>query len=155
MNISARSGQGGRTSHVSLHTPDGKFPAPLEILIIDDEPLIRWSLRRGLTQRGHRVAEAGNGPEALRLLSANPARFSVVVLDYRLPDVNHLALLQEIRAIAPQTAVLMMTAYGDTHMREEALALGARVVIDKPFQVKAVISIVEAPPPPSAPLPHA
>jgi len=139
---------------VSVHAPDAKFPSPLEILIVDDEPLIRWSLRRGLTKRGHHVAEAGDRTEALRQLSTHPARFSVVLLDYRLPDVADLALLQEIHALAPDAAILMMTAFGEVHMREEALALGARIVIDKPFQVSAVVSLVESPPP-SHPLPHA
>ena len=99
---------------MSLHPPDGKFPAPLEILIVDDEPLIRWSLRRGLTQRGHHVAEAGDRTEALRQLSTDPARFSVVLLDYRLPDVAIWHCSQEIREIAPNAAVLMMTAYGES-----------------------------------------
>ena len=47
----------------------------------------------------------------------------------------------------------MMTAYGDAPMREEAFALGARVVIDKPFQVNVVVSMVESPPPPTTPPP--
>ncbi len=155
MNFWAGSASRDQTSQVSLHASGGKFPAPLEVLIVDDEPLIRWSLRRGLTQRGHRVAEAGDRTEALRQISAEGARFNVVLLDYRLPDVTHLALLKEVREMAPDTVVLMMTAYGDAPMREEAFALGARVVIDKPFQVNVVVSMVEAPPPPNAPLPHA
>ena len=126
---------------------EGKFPAALDVMIVDDEPLIRWSLRRGLTQRGHRVAEAGNGAEALRPLKADPLRFSAIVLDYRLTDVQDLTLLKEIRQIAPGAAILMMTAFGDAHMRDEALALGVRVVIDKPFQVKDVVSLIESPPP--------
>jgi len=55
--------------------------------------------------------------------------------------------LREIRQMAPASAILMMTAHGDAQMREEALALGARVVIDKPFQVSDVVSLVESPPP--------
>jgi two-component system response regulator (stage 0 sporulation protein F) len=136
-----------RTEIVNVHPTGGKFPAPLDVLVVDDEPLIRWSLKRGLSKRGHRVAEAGNGQDALRQIEADPQQFDVIVLDYRLPDVQHLDLLEQIRRLAPATAILMMTAYGEPATRERAIALGARVVIDKPFQVSDVVSLVESPPP--------
>ena len=125
--------------------------ATADVLIVDDEPLIRWSLRRGLVKRGYRVAEAGDGAGALRELQADPGRFGVVVLDFRLPDSDDLSLLRAIRRLAPTAAVLMMTAFGDRPMRTEAIALGARIVIDKPFQVSAVVALVESPPPPTPP----
>jgi len=121
--------------------------ATADVLIVDDEPLIRWSLRRGLVKRGYRVAEAGDGAEALRQLQIDPGRFGVVVLDFRLPDSDDLSLLKAIRRVVPSAAVLMMTAFGDAPMRDEAIALGARIVIDKPFQVSAVVALVESPPP--------
>jgi DNA-binding NtrC family response regulator len=121
-----------------------KNPSRLVVLVVDDEPLIRWSLCKGLTNRGHQVGEAGSAAEALSLISANPSRFSVVILDCRLPDRKDLSLLRQVRAIVPSSTVLMMTAYGDTGMREEALALGARAVVDKPFQVTEFISLVES-----------
>jgi DNA-binding NtrC family response regulator len=118
----------------------------MDVLVVDDEPLIRWSLRRGLVRRGHRVVEAGGAAEALATLAAEPDRFQVIVLDYRLPDRQDLSLLKEIREIAPGSAILMMTAYGEPQMRAEALTLGVRIVIDKPFQVNAVVALVESPP---------
>jgi DNA-binding NtrC family response regulator len=118
-----------------------------DVLIVDDEPLIRWSLRRGLVKRGYRVAEAGDGAEALRQLQTDPGRFGVVILDFRLPDSHDLSLLRAIRRLVPSAAVLMMTAFGDAPMRDESIALGARIVIDKPFQVSAVVALVESPPP--------
>jgi DNA-binding NtrC family response regulator len=129
------------------------FPAPAHVLIVDDEPLIRWSLRKGLVRRGHDVAEAGDGASALARLTAEPRRFTVVLLDDRLPDRQDLTLLQEIRQLSPTSAVLMMTAYGDSEMRTDAVALGAHTVIDKPFQVNAVVSLVESLP--ETPGPHA
>jgi DNA-binding NtrC family response regulator len=124
----------------------GESRRAIDVLIVDDEPLIRWSLRRGLTQRGHQVAEAGGATEALARLAAEPNRFDVVLLDYRLPDRQDLSLLKDIRKASPSSAVLMMTAYGEPQMRHDALALGARIVIDKPFQVSAVVALVESPP---------
>jgi len=116
----------------------------LNVLIVDDEPLIRWSLRTGLSRRGHLVTEAADGANALKLLSDDPDRFQVVLLDYRLPDRQDLSLLHDVRRTCPSCAVIMMTAFADEHMRAEALSSGARAVIDKPFHVAAVISMVES-----------
>ena len=118
--------------------------ANMEVLVVDDEPLICWSLRRGLRQRGHIVSEAGTATDALKLISAEPNRYDAVVLDYRLPDRQDLTLLADVRHLAPNAAVLMMTAYGDKAMRDEALELGAAAVVDKPFQVDAFVSLVES-----------
>jgi DNA-binding NtrC family response regulator len=125
-------------------------PSTLHVLVVDDEPLIRWSLRHGLVRRGHQVTEAGDAAQALNILSRDPDRFDAVILDYRLPDRQDLSLLTEVRQLAPHATVWMMTAFGDGEMRAEALALGARGVIDKPFQVTTVVSIVESGRPPDA-----
>lgn len=121
----------------------GENPA-VDVLVVDDEPLIRWSLKTGLTRRGHRVTEAADGATALKLVTEHPARFNVVLLDYRLPDRQDLSLLRDIRQAGPTCRVIMMTAFADQSMREEAVSIGALAVIDKPFQVAAVIEMVEA-----------
>ena len=56
------------------------------MLIVDDEPLIRWSLAETLTDSGHSVIEAGDGEAAVRMLTDADRPFDVVLLDYRLPD---------------------------------------------------------------------
>jgi len=122
----------------------GEKPAPLAILVVDDEPLIRWSLREALRSRGHEVATAGTGTEALRAVAADPTHFDVVILDYRLPDRQDLSLLEDVQAAAPDVAVLMMTAFADDDMRVRALARGVRAVVDKPFQVKTFVSLIES-----------
>jgi CheY-like chemotaxis protein len=77
----------------------------LRVLVVDDEPLIRWSLSETLSEDGHVVSEAGDGESALRALTASPLSFDVVLLDYHLPDSHDLALLSTIRQVAPRTAV--------------------------------------------------
>ena len=116
---------------------------PLKILVVDDESLIRWSLRRGLTRQGHDVHEATSAAEALEILTAQ-APFDAVMLDYRLPDRRDLSLLRQVREASPASRVVMMTAYGEPGMREEAQALGARAVVEKPFQVADVIQLIES-----------
>jgi DNA-binding NtrC family response regulator len=115
--------------------------APLRVLIVDDEPLIRWSLAETLADSGHIVAEAGDGETALRFL-ADDQPFDVVLLDYRLPDSNDLRLLTAIRQTAPQSAVIMMTAFGTPEIAHGALALGAYRVVPKPFEVQAMADLV-------------
>lgn len=122
----------------------GEKPARLTILIVDDEPLIRWSLREALRLRGHDVATAGTGAEAMAAVSTACGQFDVVILDYRLPDRQDLSLLDDVRVASPRSAVLMMTAFADDEMRTMALDRGARAVVGKPFQVKSFVSLVES-----------
>jgi len=113
----------------------------LRVLVVDDEPLIRWSLSELLAESGHSVTEAADGASAVRALSGD-GPFDVVLLDYRLPDSNDLNLLSTIRRQMPQSAVIMMTAYGAPEMTSGALALGAYRVVPKPFEVHDLVSLV-------------
>src|SRR5512138_585265 len=113
----------------------------LRILVVDDEPLIRWSMCQVLADSGHDVEEANDGASAVRKLS-NGARFDVIVLDYRLPDSNDLQLLQRIRGLSPDSTVIMMTAFGTPEMVAGALELGAFRVVPKPFDVHDMARLV-------------
>lgn len=113
----------------------------LRVLVVDDEPLIRWSLSEALAESGHSVIEAADGESAIRALHSD-GPFDVVVLDYRLPDSNDLNLLTTIRQRAPNSAVIMMTAYGTPEITGAALALGAYRVVSKPFEVPDLVALV-------------
>lgn len=117
-------------------------PPALRVLVVDDEPLIRWSLVETLTQRGHIVTEAGDAAGARQAFSNRLAQPDVVLLDYRLPDSNDLSLLRSIRHAAPHTQVIMMTAHGTPEILKGALELGAYRVVSKPFAVEDVASLV-------------
>ena len=116
-------------------------PGGFGVLVVDDEPLIRWSLCETLEQAGHEVVEVGDAKSAIRSVSAG-GPFDVVLLDYRLPDSNHLNLLATIRKVAPSTAVIMMTAFGTPEVMTGALRLGAYRLIPKPFEVHEVAALV-------------
>ena len=118
-----------------------KNPPGLRILVVDDEALIRWSLTETLSESGHAVEEAADGAAALRALDEHEP-FDVVVLDYRLPDSNDLNLLASIRRLAPQAAVVMMTAYGTPEVTSGAIALGAYRVVRKPFEMRDLAALV-------------
>jgi two-component system response regulator HydG len=107
----------------------------MRVLIVEDELLIRWSIGETLTSAGHVVLEAADGSSAMSVLRHCPEAVDVVLLDYRLPDSNDLTLLANIRRASPQSAVILMTAYGTPEVTRGALDLGACMVISKPFEM--------------------
>jgi len=111
------------------------------VLVVDDEPLIRWSLAETLTSIGHDVLEAGDAHETLDQLAAGPVP-DIILLDYRLPDSNDLKLLETIRQVAPASPVIMMTAYGTPAVQAGALELGAYRVVSKPFELRELAGLV-------------
>ena len=123
-------------------TPE-KPPAPM-VLVVDDEALIRWALSEGLAESGYLVREAASAAEARAVVADSHTEPLIVVLDLRLPDMADLSLLSEIRAIRPDVPILMMTAHGTADHAAEALRLGARAFIAKPFDVRDVVRQVGA-----------
>lgn len=120
-----------------------KSPA-LRVLIVDDEPLLRWSLAATLAECGCEVTERFDGRGVTRLLKDARRAFDVVLLDYRLPDSEDLSLLASIRHLWPQTPVVLMTAFGSPEVARGALDLGAFRVLSKPFDMDDVAGLVNA-----------
>ena len=112
------------------------------ILVVDDELLIRWSLSEALTAAGYAVVEGRDAAEARQALRDQDHKPDLVVLDYRLPDSNDLGLLTTIRNEAPTVPVILMTAYGTAEVVKGALDLGAYRVVNKPFEVHDMASLV-------------
>ena len=115
----------------------------LHVLVVDDEPLIRWSISETLGAAGHQVTEAQDAASALKALADAQAP-DLVLLDFRLPDSNDLGLLAEIRRIAPAATVIMMTAFGTPDVTAGALKLGASRVLNKPFNMQDLEGIVRS-----------
>ena len=119
------------------HTKDS-----LTVLVVDDEALLRWSLAELLRQRGHSVIEAANADHARDAITHSSEPIDVVLLDYRLPDSNDLRLLEEVRRRLPQSAVVLMTAFGTPEVMQAALDRGAYCVLNKPFDLHGVERLV-------------
>jgi DNA-binding NtrC family response regulator len=116
------------------------------VLVVDDEPLIRWSMCEILAESGYTACEAVDGASVVERLSDGTRLFDVIVLDFRLPDSNDLHLLEIVRGLAPDSTVIMMTAFGTPEMVDSALRLGAYRVVPKPFDVHDMARLVaEAP----------
>jgi DNA-binding NtrC family response regulator len=117
---------------------------PTHVLVVDDEPLIGWSLSEGLADSGYIVRLAGTGAEARAALDALEGQRVVVLLDLRLPDVSDLSLLEDIRTRRPDAPVIMMSAHGTQDDAARAKALGARDFVGKPFDVGEMVHLVDA-----------
>jgi DNA-binding NtrC family response regulator len=111
------------------------------VIVADDEPLLRWAIVQRLTRDGHHVVEAGDGGTALAALD-DAAAPAVVVLDVKLPDMPGLAVLAEIRRRRPEVPVVMMTAYWAAEALAEARRLGARELFAKPLDLDRVAAAV-------------
>ena len=108
---------------------------PLHVLVVDDEPLIRWSVTETLAGLGFDVEQADCAASALQALTTTAMPFDVIVLDLRLPDMNDLSLLATIRQLLPETPVVLMTAFGTPEIIAGARRLGVREVLNKPFEL--------------------
>lgn len=106
---------------------------PARILIVDDEKLIRWSLRERLTADGHEIDEAGDLKSARTLLKARP--FDVALFDLKLPDGDGLTLLKQALELRPGIAVLIITAHSTIKSAVEAMKEGAYDYLSKPFDM--------------------
>lgn len=110
------------------------------ILIIEDEKLIRWSLRQKFQEEGYVVDEAQDGTVGLAKLGS--ATFDLVMLDYKLPDMTGLDVLRKIREEDEDIVVLIMTAYSNIEDAVEAMRLGAYDYVSKPFKMDALMITV-------------
>lgn len=112
-------------------------------LVVDDDPILRGTLKTYLECNGHAVETAGNGREALTKLGE--AAYDAVLLDYIMPEVNGLAVLRHIRQHQPSLPVMMMTGERDSHVAADSfVALGARACLFKPFDPRDLEQIMSA-----------
>ena len=101
------------------------------VLIIDDHDAIREGLELLLRKHGHRTYSAENGRQGLDILSEHGAE--LVVTDLRMAGMDGIEVLRQVRAQAPETDVMMITAFGTVDRAVEAMKLGAVDFITKPF----------------------
>lgn len=101
------------------------------ILVVEDEPALRLTLKEALASEGYAVETAADGAEAMRALER--PRLALVLLDLRLPDVEGLDLLERILERRPDMPVVMITAYSTIENAVAAMRAGAADFLPKPF----------------------
>jgi two-component system response regulator AtoC len=110
------------------------------ILVVDDERLIRWSLTKRLKAEGYEVLEAETGREALDRLDEG---VDLVLLDYKLPDIDGVTVLRRIKEHDQDILVILLTAYATVETAVEAMKIGAYHFANKPFELEELIGTVE------------
>lgn len=111
------------------------------LLVVDDQAGVRRLLSEALCDEGYKVETASSGPEAIKMISAvNPY---LILLDIKMPVMNGLETLEEIRKIYPDVPVVMMTAYGELDIVFEAKKRGVKHYINKPFDLNEVRYLIK------------
>jgi DNA-binding NtrC family response regulator len=116
-----------------------KFPP--HVLVVDDEPLIRWSVAESLSDAGVDVEQASDAASALHAVTTTALPFDAVVLDLRLPDMDDLSLLGTLHQLMPHATLVLMTAFGTPEVVADARAMGA-TILNKPFELDELRRLV-------------
>ena len=112
------------------------------ILVIDDQPGIRRLLTEVLQDEGYNVLTAANGYEGIQVaIDANP---KVILMDMKMPGMDGIEALKELKRQGHGDQVIMMTAYGELDMVNEAREAGMRDYITKPFDIMSLCQVIEA-----------
>ncbi len=111
-----------------------------KILVVDDEEALCQLFTERLTLEGFKVATARNGCEALALVEWEPP--DLIVLDLVMPEMEGMEVLRRIREQGGDLKVVVLTAYGTAWQAREAMALGVREFLGKPFDLDRLLRLV-------------
>ncbi len=112
-----------------------------KILVIDDEDIIRISCERVLAPHGYQVSVAASGMAGLELLEKEC--FPLILLDLKMPDMDGIEVLKEIKKRCLDAKVIMVTGYSTVETAVKALKLGAFNYIEKPFAPDTLLDAVK------------
>jgi two-component system KDP operon response regulator KdpE len=112
------------------------------LLIVDDEPAIRWALRKTLQGMGFEITEAETGEQAIALVRTT--RFDAILLDVGMPGMGGIETCKRIRKLLPLLGIVMLTVRNTEEDKVEALDAGADDYITKPFQVRELAARLRA-----------
>jgi DNA-binding NtrC family response regulator len=112
------------------------------ILIVDDDPLVLQTLSEVLTREGFHVSKASSAHEALDLLAREP--HALLMSDIRMPGIDGMELLAEVRRVHPGTDVMLMTGYGSLDGAIDSMMLGAADYLIKPIKPREVIARIRS-----------
>ncbi|MGC3997687.1 MAG: sigma-54 dependent transcriptional regulator [Anaeromyxobacter sp.] len=110
------------------------------VLVVDDDPGVRYTLREILASEGLQVEEAVDGAEGLARYDAAPV--PLVITDLRMPHMDGLELLRQLAQRAPAPRVVMITAHGSERQAVEAIKAGAYDYFKKPFETEELLGVV-------------
>lgn len=112
-----------------------------KILIVDDDQDIRLLLDKFFSKKGYKTNTASDGTTAIDILKND--KYDLVLCDFKLPDLNGLELIQKIKVINPEAAMLVITGYSDVKVAVKAIKLGAYDYVTKPLYPDEILITVE------------
>lgn len=112
----------------------------IKILIVDDDKDLCKIVSDVLKEEGYAVKIANDGESAINILKDQ--KFNLMILDYKLGEKNGLQVFEESKQIDPSLIIVMISAYGNTKVRARAKELGTYSFLDKPFNIKKLVTIV-------------
>lgn len=112
-----------------------------KVLVVDDEKLIRWSLRENLVKSGYEVTEAEKGNDAIKVFSESLP--DIVLLDVNLPDMSGIDVLKTIKGMDKDVPIIIITAFGNIQIAVDAMKHGAYDFIEKPFEIEKLNIVME------------
>jgi DNA-binding NtrC family response regulator len=115
---------------------------PPHILVMEDDTNVARGLEMVLTEEGYAVNLAGTGALALELFKQK--RYDLLVADLRLPDIDGMEVIKKIKAEKPETEVIVITGYGTASTAVEAMKLGARDFLPKPFTEEQIKESIDS-----------
>ncbi|MFZ3566193.1 response regulator transcription factor [Streptomyces sp. BH097] len=124
-----------------MNAADGCTNAP-KVLVVDDEPEVRYAVEDGLAVEGYEVRGARDGLAALSALAAWEP--DAMVLDVMMPGLDGLAVCRRLRALGDRTPVLVLTALGSVSERVDGLEAGADDYLVKPFALDELVARIRA-----------
>jgi len=110
------------------------------ILIVDDDPRIPIMLRHLLKIKGHEGISAESGLQALELIKQDA--FDLIISDLRMPKMNGIEFLREVKTLNPSIPVILVTAYASKETTIDSVKLGAFDYLSKPFKVDELMTII-------------
>jgi DNA-binding NtrC family response regulator len=113
-----------------------------DILLVDDEVVFSTNMSKLLTTRGYQVTTVKNGEEAIAALKQKP--FDVMVLDLKMPVMDGITTLQQMKTLGLLTEVLILTGHGSMDTAFQAIEMGAYDYVTKPCEVTDLVSKIEA-----------
>ena len=114
---------------------------PLDILLVDDEEIVHQTIGDYLSDCGHRVDRALDGPSALEAVESSS--YDLAFVDVRMPGIDGISLLTRFREHRPEMPVVIITGHGNVEMADEALRLGAVELLVKPIRLLDLDAILE------------
>ena len=110
------------------------------VLVVDDEKLVRWSIRKLIGADEYNVVCVANGKEAIEKLKHE--WFALIITDLVMPDINGIEVARRARELQPDAEIIMMTAYRSLIDQADAQAAGISAFLNKPFMIQEVKRLV-------------